>query len=71
MANRFDTHEVVNQAPPLTGYDVFGADVALAEALERNGAAGAVGELHELGRRRAASSHRSSGGEPTRTRRCS
>jgi putative acyl-CoA dehydrogenase len=51
MANRFDTHEVVNQAPPLTGYDVFGADAALAGALERNGAAWATDELHDLGRR--------------------
>jgi putative acyl-CoA dehydrogenase len=51
MANRFDTHDVVNQAPPLTGYDVFGADAALVEAVDRNGARGAVDELHDLGRR--------------------
>jgi len=50
MANRFDTHDVVNQAPPLTGYDVFGADAALVEAAEREGAAWATDELHDLGR---------------------
>ena len=51
MANRFDTHEVANQPPPLTGYDVFGADAALVEALDRHGAGWAGDELHDLGRR--------------------
>jgi putative acyl-CoA dehydrogenase len=46
---RFDTHEVVNQPPPLTGYDVFGADAALVEAVAREGADGAADELHALG----------------------
>jgi putative acyl-CoA dehydrogenase len=44
------THDVVNQVPPLAGYDVFGADSALVEALDREGARWAVDELHELGR---------------------
>jgi putative acyl-CoA dehydrogenase len=44
------THEVLNQPPPLEGYDVFGADVALADGVAREGAAVAVDELHELGR---------------------
>ncbi|MER6999038.1 acyl-CoA dehydrogenase family protein [Streptomyces sp. NPDC000410] len=30
------THTVTNQAPPLVGYDVFAADRALAEAVERH-----------------------------------
>lgn len=30
------THTVSNQAPPLLGYDVFGADLALTEAVERH-----------------------------------
>jgi putative acyl-CoA dehydrogenase len=51
MATRFETHEVVNQPPPLTGYNVFGADVALDEALEREHAAWAGTELLELGNR--------------------
>ena len=51
MATRFETHEVVNQPPPLTGYNVFGADVALGDALEREGAAWASAELLELGNR--------------------
>ena len=44
------THEVTNQPPPLTDYDVFGADRALRAAVEREGAGWALDELHELGR---------------------
>jgi putative acyl-CoA dehydrogenase len=44
------THEVTNQAPPLCGYDVFGADAALVEALGREAAADGAPDLHELGR---------------------
>ena len=43
------THEVTNQPPPLEGYDVFGADAALVEAVEREGAAWATSDLHALG----------------------
>ncbi|WP_198664113.1 acyl-CoA dehydrogenase family protein [Jiangella endophytica] len=44
------THEVTNQPPPLTGYDVFGADAALVEAFGRHGLTGDGAELHGLGR---------------------
>jgi putative acyl-CoA dehydrogenase len=44
------THEVTNQPPPLEGYDVFAADAALVEAVEREGAGWAVDDLHALGR---------------------
>jgi putative acyl-CoA dehydrogenase len=44
------THEVTNQPPPLEGYDVFGSDAALVEAVEREGAAWASDDLHALGR---------------------
>jgi putative acyl-CoA dehydrogenase len=44
------THEVTNQPPPLEGYDVFGADAALVEAVEREGAGWAADDLHALGR---------------------
>jgi len=44
------THEVLNQPPPLQDYDVFGADAALVEATEREGAAWAVEDLSVLGR---------------------
>ncbi|MCB0997328.1 MAG: acyl-CoA dehydrogenase family protein [Acidimicrobiales bacterium] len=44
------THEVVNQPPPLAGFDRYGADSVLVEAVERNGAGWAGAELHELGR---------------------
>ncbi|MEV6330041.1 acyl-CoA dehydrogenase family protein [Streptomyces sp. NPDC051909] len=43
------THEVTNQVPPLTGYDVAG-DPALLEALRREGAGWAEDEVRELGR---------------------
>jgi putative acyl-CoA dehydrogenase len=42
------THEVLNQPPPLAGYDVA-ADPALLSALDREGAGWAACELHELG----------------------
>ncbi|MFF2897473.1 acyl-CoA dehydrogenase family protein [Streptomyces sp. NPDC057966] len=48
------THTVSNQVPPLTGYDVFGTDQALAEAVQRHTPpellAEVRGELGELGR---------------------
>ncbi|MER6103156.1 acyl-CoA dehydrogenase family protein [Streptomyces sp. NPDC001832] len=48
------THTVSNQVPPLVGYDVFAADLALAEAVQRHMPpellAEARGELGELGR---------------------
>ncbi len=44
------THEVTNQPPPLEGYDVFAADAALVEAVEREGAGWAADDLHALGR---------------------
>jgi putative acyl-CoA dehydrogenase len=44
------THDVTNQPPPLEGYDVFEADAALVEAVEREGAGWAVDDLHALGR---------------------
>ncbi|HTW85831.1 MAG TPA: isovaleryl-CoA dehydrogenase [Candidatus Sulfotelmatobacter sp.] len=43
------THEVTNQPPPLAGYDVAAADVALMEGLRREGAGWAEAGLHELG----------------------
>jgi putative acyl-CoA dehydrogenase len=42
------THEVRNQVPPLVGHDVA-EDPVLLEAVEREGAGWAVGDLHELG----------------------
>jgi putative acyl-CoA dehydrogenase len=44
------THEVLNQPPPLEGYDVFSADAVLVEATEREGAGWAVEDLSALGR---------------------
>jgi len=42
------THEVFNQAPPLTGYDVAD-DPALLDGLRREGGGWSEPELHELG----------------------
>ncbi|WP_030383093.1 MULTISPECIES: acyl-CoA dehydrogenase family protein [unclassified Streptomyces] len=39
------THTVTNQAPPLVGYDVFSADRALVEAVERHVAPEHLGEV--------------------------
>ncbi len=44
------THEVTNQPPPLTGYDVAGADTPLWEGVARHGAEWALPKLTELGR---------------------
>jgi putative acyl-CoA dehydrogenase len=43
------THDVLNQPPPLEGYDVYGADTVLCEAVAREGAT-CVDDLHALGR---------------------
>jgi len=45
---RHATHEVLNQVPPLAGYDVA-EDAALVSALAREGGAWAEAELHTLG----------------------
>lgn len=43
------THEVFNQPPPLENYNVYLADLALQEAVRRNGADWAERELIEFG----------------------
>jgi putative acyl-CoA dehydrogenase len=48
QSRRHATHEVLNQVPPLVGYDVAD-DVALLEAIRREGCEWAESELHELG----------------------
>lgn len=45
------THTVFNQAPPRVDVDEFGANVALTEAVRRQGADWAVEGLHATGRR--------------------
>ena len=49
--NPFDTHEVFNQAPPLGEVNLLRCDPALREAVAREGAEWALGELDELGAR--------------------
>ena len=44
-----DTHEVLNQAPPLQPYNVFDADVPVREALEREGGSWGVDRLRDAG----------------------
>jgi len=46
-----DTHEVTNQVPPLVDYDVFTADAALLEGVQRHEAGWAVDDLTVLGQR--------------------
>ena len=50
MTIPFETHEVLNQPPPLAGYDLFGTDRALREAVVREGAEWALDELGAFGR---------------------
>lgn len=45
LQNRFFTHEVGNQPPPLVPYDVWETDLPMREALEREGGAWGVGEV--------------------------
>jgi len=47
--NRFDTHEVFNQAPPFGDVDLFRCDSALVEGLEREGGGWARADLERLG----------------------
>ena len=44
-----DTHEVLNQPPPLAPYNVFEADLALREAVEREGGDWGVDRLRDTG----------------------
>ena len=46
---QYPTHEVINQPPPLEGHNAFTLDLALGEALAREGAAWAADSLEELG----------------------
>jgi putative acyl-CoA dehydrogenase len=46
----FETHEVTNQTPPLTDYNLFDSDRALHEAVTREGAEWALPSLTEFGR---------------------
>jgi putative acyl-CoA dehydrogenase len=48
---RFATHEVLNQPPPLVGYDLFTTDRALGEAVAREGADWAAASLAAFGKR--------------------
>jgi putative acyl-CoA dehydrogenase len=43
------THDVRNQVPPLTDYDVFASDAALVEGVQRYGPPSAGDRLHALG----------------------
>ncbi|MGI8557573.1 MAG: isovaleryl-CoA dehydrogenase [Solirubrobacteraceae bacterium] len=45
-----NTHEVFNQAPPLENFDLYGANLPLREAVEREGASWISDRAHELGR---------------------
>ena len=47
--NRFATHEVTNQVPPLVPYDAYQSDKALCEAVKREGGAWADKSLCDLG----------------------
>jgi putative acyl-CoA dehydrogenase len=45
------THEVLNQVPPLEGYDLLAADPILRDAVRREGGAWGIDEIEDWGRR--------------------
>ena len=49
MSARFPTHEVLNQPPPFEDVNLFTSDVALIDAVEREGAGAASGALGLFG----------------------
>jgi putative acyl-CoA dehydrogenase len=49
LADRFRTHDVENQPPPLAPYDAYATDLPLREALAREGAAWAEEEIAAYG----------------------
>src|SRR5439155_25757803 len=49
MSERFFTHEVENQPPPLAPYDAWKTDLALQEALKREGGAWAIDQVARAG----------------------
>ncbi len=49
LKNRFTTHEVSNQPPPLVPYDAWTTDTPLREAVTREGGAWAEKQLQDLG----------------------
>jgi putative acyl-CoA dehydrogenase len=51
QAAPFDTHDVMNQPPPLIDLDLFGSDRALVDAVMREGADWARSDLSAFGRR--------------------
>ncbi len=49
--NPFDTHAVSNTVPPFENVNLYACDLALQEALEREGGAAQAASLHALGER--------------------
>ncbi|MGE5265944.1 MAG: isovaleryl-CoA dehydrogenase [Deltaproteobacteria bacterium] len=49
MSDRFATHVVTNQVPPLTDINLFASDAALTEAVTREGAASSARMLNAFG----------------------
>jgi putative acyl-CoA dehydrogenase len=49
--NHYDTHQVLNQAPPFENVNLFACDSVLQEALLREGGGAAADTLHALGER--------------------
>jgi hypothetical protein len=63
------THEVVNQATPLEGTNFFEADLALREALVREGGAWAVDRARDTGAVAGSATRRSTAAAPSATSR--
>ncbi len=61
-----DTHDVLNQAPPIPDRDAFSTDAPLVEAVRRHGASSHLSRLTDLGRSAGAESWRLRGAEANR-----
>jgi putative acyl-CoA dehydrogenase len=51
MAERFDTHDVINQSPPYVDVDLYGSDPALVDAVAAYGSKGEAEALSAFGKR--------------------
>jgi len=49
MHDRFATHDVTNQVPPLSDVNLYASDIALTEAVAREGGAGSARALNAFG----------------------
>ncbi len=70
QGENWQTHEVLNQPPPLLDVDVFSSNLPLVEALQREGGGWAAERAAELGRFVGGKPQQCGAAWRTRTSRC-